>query len=246
MNYLDDIVNVNKKAFREAMGKIKKNPVSICLPMIFSILFFGVDKFKFIFYQLGFIGGFIMPLIYAMLMSVLYDLLSNLIYYDKLSFNNLQRSVKNYFGSIYSVYFILILVGYFLPAINNVTLQIIIWLIIYVVFNPMSETIYIKDQSYTSAYAYCVDFMKENFLQWIIPLIISFAGMYLFGGLQFIADNAVLNIPLGVEFAGFDSSYILKFIVFELIAGIYIIYRACLFKILSTSTMRKRLYMGGF
>ena len=246
LNYFNDVVNVNKRAVEESFKILKKNPAAILLPLIFSILFSIAGRFNYAFYRLGFIGGFIVPIIYSLLLSVLYDLLSNLIYYNRLSFKHLESSMKNYFGPIYSVYFILIILGYVVPAIGNFSIQLIIWVAVYIIFNPMSETIYIKEQSYTAAFSYSLDFMKNNFLQWLIPLILSFAGIYFFGGWQFISDNATLNIPIGVPFGGFGSSYIIKFLIFELLAGIYIIYRACLFRILSTSTIRKRQYMGGF
>lgn len=254
MNIVNDIVSVYKKAFTEAKLKISKNPMVLFLPLIFSLIISATGQYSGLLLSgTGIFGGFIRPIIDALILSILYDMLSNVIYYDRLSFKGLKRAATSYFGAIYSVYFILILVSWILRYMGNIfLLSPIVWIIIFVVFNPISEAVYIKDESYISAFVYSFDFMKKNFIHWMIPVVIFGFILAIMGYtpgyyLGTFSQTSIINIPVGIMpgYRALGRGISLQYFIAEIIAGFYIIFRGCLFKILSTSTMRKRQYMGG-
>ena len=253
MNYIKDLKLVYGKALEETIIRIKKNPLVLILPLIFSALISLINKFFGSFVSVGSIYvSFLVPVLYALVLSVYYDMLSDVMYYNRLGVSNLNSSFRRYFGPIYSVYFVLIMISWLSLALfrTNYILNLIMWLAIFIIFNPIVETIYLKDESYLSAYSYCANFMKENFVHWLIPLAIYMGIQALLGFslVEFITDKAIIVLPVGRSFSlnilNFGPTYIIKYLLVEILTGFYIIFRGNLFKILSTGTMRKRQYMG--
>lgn len=253
MKYLKDIKVVYKKSLSDTIYKIKKNPVVLFFPLIFSVLISLSNR---AFGSLLQVGGlyisFLTPVLYALILSIYLDMLSDLMYYDRVHIGNFKSSFRNYFGPIYSVYFVLILINWVVLMFfrSSYYLTYIIWTAIFLIFNPIVETIYLKDESYISAYSYCLNFMKDNFIHWLIPLVV-YVGIQHFLGfsfLEYISDEAIITLPIGRGFSldifRGPASYYIKYLIVEIITGFYIIFRGNLFKILSNSTMRKRQYMG--
>ena len=130
------------------------------------------------------------------------------------------------------------------------SILIVINFILIIVLNPIAESIYIRGEYYTSAYSHCVEFMKENFLLWIIPFIIYLILLRILGLSieNYILTSNIIDIPLGLNteslvVLGFDIQN-LKQLLIIVLTGVYAIFRGCLYKILHNSTRRKRAYMG--
>lgn len=253
MKYLNDIKVVYKKSLSDTIFKIKKNPIVLFFPLIFSILISLSNRIFGSLHQAGSMYvSFLIPVLYALILSVYLDMLSDLMYYDRVRIGNFKSSFRNYFGSIYSVYFVLILMNWIVIMLfrGNYYLSYIIWTVVFLVFNPIIETIYLKDESYISAYKYCLNFMKDNFIHWLIPLVIYIGIQHILGFsfLEYISDEAIITLPIGRGFSldifSGDAIYYIKYFAVEIITGLYIIFRGNLFKILSNSTIRKRQYMG--
>ena len=112
MNFFEDLQLVYKKAFKDTTVKIKSSPIFLILPLVYGVLYtlaktligtvFGLN--------LGVIAGFIIPLVTSFILSSYFSVLSDLIYYNRISFRNFKNTFMAYFASIYSVYFILILI----------------------------------------------------------------------------------------------------------------------------------------
>src|SRR5699024_5578287 len=152
---------VYKKSLSDTIYKIKKNPVVLFFPLIFSVLISLSNR---AFGSLIQVGGlyisFLTPVLYALILSIYLDMLSDLMYYDRVHIGNFKSSFRNYFGPIYSVYFVLILINWVVLMFfrSSYYLTYIIWTAIFLIFNPIVETIYLKDESYISAYSYCLNF----------------------------------------------------------------------------------------
>lgn len=251
MEIIKDLKMIYSKAIKETISKIKKNPIVILLPLIFSIIlsFVSILLSK---AGGGYYIGFIIPLVYALILSVYYDMLSDLIYYNRVRISNIGPSSKRYFVSIYSIYFVLMIFNILSTMLfaYNQTLTIIFWAIIFIVFNPVIESIYLKGEHYVSAFSYSANFMKENFIQWIIPLVVFMLLQLALGFsiISYIMDNGIINLSIGTKISfnmiSGNILYYVKYLILELLTGFYIVFRGNLFKILSSSTMRKRKYMG--
>lgn len=244
MNAIDDLKIVYKKTTSITLKKIKKNPVVLILPAIYSMLLFFVNNLMFT--VIGGTGmglgiGFIIPIIQALILSSYYELLSDLTIYGKIKFNNFNQTFLKNFGSIYSVYFIIYLIKI---VMSNSPVSNIIFILMFLAVNPIAESIYLRGENYTGAYTYSFNFMKENIAHWTLPLVIYLLIIYVVGGINAplaIISN-VVNIPIGINYL---STALIPFIIIEVITAIYAVFRAELFNILSKSTKRKRAYMGG-
>ncbi len=255
MNFFEDLQLVYKKAFKDTTVKIKSSPIFLILPLVYGVLYtlattligtvFGLN--------LGVLAGLIIPLVTSLILSSYFSVLSDLIYYNRISFRNFKNTFMAYFASIYSVYFILIIISWIMPAFGgNTSIFILISIVINFAINPIAESIYIRGEYYTSAYTHSLEFMKENFILWIIPYLIYLVILHLLGFdfISTITSSNIIDIPLGenlvsgVRYRQLLNSYNLKNILATIITAVYAIFRGNLYRILVGSTRRKRAYMG--
>jgi len=201
----------------------------------------------------GTIIGFIIPLLTSLILSSYFSVLSDLIYYNRISFRNFSKTFMAYFASIYSVFFILMIISFFMPGIGVMMgATTLVGAVITLALNPIAESIYIRGEYYTSAYTHSLEFMKENFLLWTIPFLIYLGILHLLGfDFAFmIVSNSIVDIPLGQEIMT-GLSYTnpldpqnIKILLASIITAVYAIFRGNLYRILVGSTRRKRAYMG--
>lgn len=254
MNFFEDLQLVYKKALSETLNNIKKNQIILIIPLLYSILYtIAFAIVGRLLAPVGMLMGFLMPVMTSLILSSYYSMLSDLIYYNRISFRNLQNTFQNYFASIYSVYFILILISWFMPVLMATPgLGLLVSLILLLVLNPIAESIYIEGRYYTDAYKSSFNFMKENFILWIVPFIIYLAALFLLGFdfRQIIVSSSIIDIPLGqnlvtgIYFSDIFNVYNLKILIAMIVTAIYAVFRGNLYKILHNSTRRKRAYMG--
>ena len=201
----------------------------------------------------GTIIGFIIPLLTSLILSSYFSVLSDLIYYNRISFRNFSKTFMAYFASIYSVFFILMIISFFMPGIGVMMgATTLVGAVITLALNPIAESIYIRGEYYTSAYTHSLEFMRENFLLWTIPFLIYLGILHLLGfDFAFmIVSNSIVDLPLGQEIMT-GLSYTnpldpqnIKILLASIITAVYAIFRGNLYRILVGSTRRKRAYMG--
>ncbi|WP_071027980.1 hypothetical protein [Peptoniphilus raoultii] len=255
MNFFKDLLLVYKQAFNESLKNLKRNPIFILMPIFYGVLYqVAILAFtNYIAPLLGVLSGFVMPLMISLILSSYYSMLSDLIFYNRISFKNFEGTFTAYFSSIYSVYFIFILVSWLKTLLlNNFIFILIISIVMLILFNPIAESIYIGGEQYQGAFIHSFNFMKENMSLWILPFLLYLILIRLltfdsFGPLEFILSSSLVDIILG----NFNLIFILnKGTLFTIIAmvltGIYAVFRGNLFKILNNSTRRKRQFMGEF
>ncbi|EFI42141.1 hypothetical protein [Peptoniphilus sp. oral taxon 386] len=245
MNYMNDLKMVYLKAIKETEIRIKKNPVVLLFPMIYGLLIFASTIIFGMFTTtlLGntYIMGFLAPVLYSLIMSSYFEFLSDINSYNRIRFNNIGNTFTKNFRQIYSVYFIMILISYITSFVGD--LYFILSFVIFILLNPISEAVYIRGESYISAYSYSLEFMKDNALHWLVPLFIYLGVIYLAVGKY---DTLTLlynpiSLLTGIKF---NAANIFKFVGSSFLTAVYVIFRGALFNILSRSTMRKRQYMG--
>lgn len=254
MNFFEDLQLVNKKAFSETINNIKKNLIILIVPLLYSIIYtFAFAFMGRLLAPLGMLMGFLMPVMTSLILSSYYSMLSDLIYYNRLSFRNLKNTFQNYFASIYSVYFILILISWFMPVLMSTPgVGLLFSIILVLALNPIAESIYIQGEYYTEAYKSSFNFMKENFVLWLIPFAVYLIILFLLGFdfRQILLSSSIIDIPLGqnlvtgIYLGDIFNIYNLKVLIAMIVTAIYAVFRGNLYKILYGSTRRKRAYMG--
>ncbi|OFO61480.1 hypothetical protein HMPREF3023_02000 [Peptoniphilus sp. HMSC075B08] len=255
MNFFEDLQLVYKKAGKDTLLKIKKAPHFLIFPFIYGVVYMlGMVLIGKLFARsYGTIIGFIIPLLTSLILSSYFSVLSDLIYYNRISFRNFSKTFMAYFASIYSVFFILMIISFFMPGIGVMMgATTLVGAVITLALNPIAESIYIRGEYYTSAYTHSLEFMKENFLLWTIPFLIYLGILHLLGfDFAFmIVSNSIVDLPLGQEIMT-GLSYTnpldpqnIKILLASIITAVYAIFRGNLYRILVGSTRRKRAYMG--
>lgn len=255
MNFFEDLQLVYKKAGQDTLLKIKKAPQFLIFPFIYGILYtFAVTIIGTVVgTSLGMFAGFIIPIVTSLILSSYFSILSDLIYYNRISFRNFKGTFMAYFASIYSVYFILMIISFLMPALGGVMgATTLVGAVIALALNPIAESIYIRGEYYTSAYTHSLEFMKENFLLWTIPFLIYLGILHLLGFdfAMMISSNSIVDIPLGenimtgLSYLNPLNPYNIKVLIASIITAVYAIFRGNLYRILVGSTRRKRAYMG--
>ncbi|MDO5715674.1 MAG: hypothetical protein Q4P25_03765 [Tissierellia bacterium] len=253
MNYLEDMKLVYETAFKRTIQRVKDNPIALFLPLIYGVIYTVAFYFLgLISPMFGILGGFIPPIITSLILSSYFSILSDLNFYHRISFKNFGNTFQSYFGSIYSVYCVLILASWILPSLTYYDEKsLLIHLVLFVAFNPIAEIIYIRGDYYFESFKSSIEFMKDNILLWSFPLLLYFIVSKLLGvtWTNIVLDNFIIEIPLGRHLYSFLPLSIgirnLTVLILLIVTGFYTVFRGALFDILHRSTRRKRAYMGG-
>ncbi|MCB0319167.1 MAG: hypothetical protein KDD56_10470, partial [Bdellovibrionales bacterium] len=220
-------------------------PASI---IVYFIYYFAL----LIFSNLGFVGGFIISLVHLALLTLIYTWLSEVRQDQKrLKFNDLMSFEGQTFFNILGVAFIIflgLLAVQLFTSVNNQWLFPIVQLIIFLVFNPVTEVIYIHNFDGAHALSHAAGFIKENWVEWFFPLIILMVPVIYLnaGSAVFILADTELLLP-GIAIVRVWSIFgqvagPLLSLIGILIAVWFMIFRGSLFGRLDGSTRRQRIY----
>ena len=89
--------------------------------------------------------------------------------------------------------------------------------------------------------AYSLDFARENIVNWFVPNLLMYGILYL------VTGNVILNLfTTSLPFVGGSPIGIGMYLLGQLLFSFVMVYRGHLYKILSTSNPRKRMFMSKF
>ncbi len=240
MTYLEDLLRVNREVFRKTNRSMLDNWPIIFTALVYSIINIFVTNLVFLTFSgpLSIIAGIISGFISASIVSNYLYLLYNIIFYNKINMEIFKNGFDAFLRNVYSVLVVYWMITYLLRAPSIIYL---IDILIFIFINALPETIYQKQYSnVVDSISYSFSFIKENHIYWFIPVIILGLITYLVSGSYDISILKVQNrLPLG---KGLEVRWILGQILFSY----SMIYRGYLYKILSTSTKRKRDFMSKF
>lgn len=252
MGVIKDIIYVNKQAGKNTLKSFSKNWYIIFTGLIYTIL-------NLIIYQLisnifrgplYILSGIITVIISSSFISNYLYLLFNIINYDRIRVQDFKDGFTIFIRKIYGVLFISyianlllsLLVGSSGRGLGNI--DSLIFLLVFIIFNALPETIYLKHYNPWDSIVYSFDFMKENWFNWILVNGIFLALLYLITGNILIN---VFNTHISVNiFSLFSLREGVGYLIGQSIFSIMMIYRGHMYKILSTSTRRKREFMNKF
>ena len=139
----------------------------------------------------------------------------------------------NTYFIIYVVKFITNLFIYNLINLNNEIIfysSLILFIVENIILSPIFETTYIENIGGISAFRRAIDFMKENWIQWLV-LNIPYL-MMLYVGTMYSSTTIGMNM-------------LLKILMY-VVPPIYLIFRGKLYYILVNSNKRKRKFMNEY
>ncbi|NLC03089.1 MAG: hypothetical protein GX787_02270 [Tissierellia bacterium] len=250
MDIIKDLIYINKSAFNKTIKSLSKNWIIIFTGIVYTILNVAIFSLISVFLTgfLSILSGIIVAIITAAFISNYLYLLFNIINYDRINMQIFKDGFKYYLWKIYGVLFIAYLGRILLGILSNMlgglasALNIVIYLSILIVLNPLPETIYLKSYSSWESVLNTFEFMQENWINWLLPNIIFHGVLY------FITGNLITNIF--TTHLSFNMVFSIKNIIIYLVGqGLFsfiMVYRGHLYKTLSGSTRRKRMFMNKF
>lgn len=250
MDIINDFLLINKQTMKKTLKSLKNNWIIIFSGMAYIMLSTIVSMIVYTVFRgvLGLIGGIIIAVFSASLISNYLYLLYNVINYDRLGLQDFKDGFGYFLRKVYVVFFygwigsILLSVFYRMLGSNAHILSMIVNVSILILLNPLPESIYLKERDPMGSITYAAEFMKENWANWLIP------NLFFHGILFYLTGNIISNLfstHISMGF-GIDVISIVKYLIAQVLFSFIMIYRGHLFKLLSTSTRRKRMYMSKF
>ncbi len=246
MNIIQDIAYVNGEVLKKTTENVKENPQVLFLGFAYVIVGIGVSFLMnyLLSGPIGIFGGIIMAILQSALVSSYLFVLGNVIVYNRFRWEDARYGLTHYLWKVYGIFFIFYIsnmVLNLLAGIIGTIIYTIYWvlpLIILLLLNPLPEAIYIKDRDPLDTIIYTFGFMKENWLNWLIPNIAFMFLIYVFTSGIFSS-----------EILGSGSGGIVWFIMLiasGVVISVGMLYRGHLFALLNGSTRRKRQFMRKF
>lgn len=250
MDILKDFLLINKETMKKTIKSLRDNWLIIFSGIAYILLTTLVSFVVFTLFRgaLGLIGGILIAVFSASLISNYLYLLYNVINYNRLKLQDFKDGFTYFLRKVYVVFFygwignLLLSMVFRTLGSSAYILNLIVSISILILLNPLPESLYLKARDPMGSIIYAFEFMKENWINWLIPNVL-FHGVlfYLTGNL--ITNLFTTNVNMGFAM---DIVSIVKYLIAQVLFSFIMIYRGHLFKLLSTSTMRKRMYMNKF
>ena len=244
-------VRMYRQAVVETWQKITRNWWVGFLPLLYGVILVFTASFVL---QLGMIGGLIFGLISAMCTSSYLFFLAGVVNGQRMIPSELGESWRPYLSPVITILFFLFLVRMTLslvlpPVAASQDVSLIVTLILLVILNPIPEIIYLGRSDGMAMLQESVDFLRENWLEWFLPLVIL--------TLLSLGFPLPLVLPLQVGQLGFPFmnsagllsgsidhlfwSILSAFLLFALM-----VFRGLLFRALFGTSRRQRVFRSRF
>lgn len=241
---------MNKEAGSKTVESFKKNWIIIFTGFVYTILNIVIYTIlgTLLAGPLYILSGIIAAIISAAMVSNYLYLLFNIINYNRVTVQDFKNGFTYFLRKIYVVIFIGYIASRLLSLVTGilgsaiVVLIPLLYLSAMIILNPLPETIYLKHYDSWESILGTVDFMKENWMNWGLPNIIFTFLLYM------VTGNTLLNVfntHLSFSFI-FNVKALLVYLLGQVIFSVMMIYRGHLYKLLSGSTRRKRMFMNKF
>lgn len=232
---IKDFIYVYKRAVRDTLKNIKFVPALIIVLFVFNIAQMLISRILMTPSQsMNFVMGFARYIIEVAFISALLTVLDDIVNYNRFRFQNIIDGFTSYMGPLFNTLFIIYVVqmiaDMLLGGIPYVSTILAIGLL--VIRSPLYETIYIANQWGMPGIIDTIDFIKNNILYWIIPMIV-----FVIVELEF-SNYSLLTV--------FDISFILKAIISGILLAFIYLFKGNLYKVLYSSSRRKREFEGMF
>jgi len=248
LEVIKDILEVNSQVLKKTLTSLKDNWVIIFTGIVYILINVVAMLLVFTLFTgiLSIFAGIAVAILSASLISNYFYLLFNVINYNRITLQDFKDGFKYFLRKIYTVLFFAWIGSYLLNIIqgtlgfNPIVLNIIINISVFVLLNALPETLYLKVLDPMDSIMYAVDFIRENAINWLIPNLFFYLALYL------ITGNIMLNIFAIHTGTMLGLAGIIRYLFGQILFSFVMIYRGHLFKLLSTSTRRKRMFMKKF
>lgn len=246
MNIVQDIIYVNGEVLKKTTDNVRKNSQVLLVGFAYVIVGFGVSLLMTYLLSgpIGIFGGIIMAILQSALISSYLFVLGNVIVYNRFRWKDARYGLTHYLWKVYGIFFMFYISSMVLDLLASIigpmiyTIYWVLPLVILLLLNPLPEAIYIKDRDPLDTILYTFGFMKENWLNWLIPNIIFMLLIYTF-------TNGIFNSEFLRRGSG-GIGWFIMLIASGAVISVGMLYRGHLFVLLNGSTRRKRQFMRKF
>ena len=242
------------KCLREACQGMRKNWYWSFLPVLYllgNLIIMAILPG-------GIIAGFILGLYQTFCWSNYLALVACAVKGEKVKgWRYLQRETMEIFLSLINVLFLLFVLSLVQRAlaINAPLVVLAINLIIIVCFNPILEVCYQRAGGSVEIFSQALNFVKENTIEWFLPMFLLAIPLIWDRGATLLfqmvsGDPLQSSIIFVTELAMYVAAHrvpsLISFAIFLILLFTFMVFRGLLFKRLSESTRRKRIYQYRF
>lgn len=243
-----------RDAVRDATRALARNFwIVVLLPLYSLVLSFT----QVLAAPLGFAGGFVVFLAMAACLSSFLSLLGEAVAHERIRFNELGPTFSRYLWSVTGVLFLFRIIELLLaliteqnPALGWLPLAVNLGLFIFC--NPLPELVYQGTRDGFGLVDEAVGFMRQNAVEWLVPVAIVFAPLFALGlreGLFAMAAVGATNAlgivdltlrawlpPMG------EAGRVATLIAASVLLTWVMLFRGFLFRSLSRSGRRQRIF----
>jgi hypothetical protein len=208
---------------------------------------------------MGFLGGFLLGILYAMALSLYYSWILATKNKDPLNFANLFEFDMPLFWNIINVGFVFWIFFLFYDQLtkgfNVENLNLGIGLLIGIIFNPLPEIIMHHRMDGTGALSHSYNFIRENWIEWFLPVVLFSLPYWWISPwdmlMNFITRTPLIPVLSALQpwldmFRNFVPGIgsLVAFVVSLLLAHWFMVFRLNLFAELDGSNRRRRRMQG--
>lgn len=243
-----------RDAARDAARALVRNLWMIALPPVYSLVLGLVEQIA---APLGIVGGFLIFLAAAACVSSFLSILAEAIAHERIRPGELGQTFGRYVSSVAGVLFIFWVIELLLTLITQQNpglawLAVAINLALFLACNPLPELIYQGTRDGLALVDDAVQFMRENAIEWLIPVGVLFLPLFAIGTrkallamAQLGATNAlgVIDFALRAWLPPLGDAAQVVLLAFESLLLCWImLFRGFLFRSLAHSGRRQRIF----
>ncbi|MBM4256924.1 MAG: hypothetical protein FJ147_13635 [Deltaproteobacteria bacterium] len=171
---ISSTLQMYRQAATETWQKITRNWWVAFLPLLYGVILLITGSFVF---RLGMLGGLIFGFTSAMCTSSYLFFLAGVVNGQRMVLSELTESWRPYLSPVITVLFFLFLVrltlSYALPPVEaSQDITFIVTVILLIILNPIPEVIYLGRSDGFGLLQESVDFLRENWIEWFLPLVL--------------------------------------------------------------------------
>lgn len=248
-------LQVYLKALRESAAGLKRNWYLPLIPILYFLLMMFVGQILLsLFGQVA--GGFALGMIEVILLANFLGLVALTVEGDKFKPAEFWPRTRDLIFPVISILFALFVVQLLLQVFslggNLQFLRAAINLALFVFGNALPEVCYQRGYNALAAFQESAEFLRENFVEWFIPLGLMCLPMIVVAPrvlLQLLAssDPMKFSLLLFEGYGTFASQVVPSHMAIATVLALYLsfflmVFRGVLFRELSTTTRRKRMF----
>ncbi len=257
MEAVKDFLWTTKTALKKAGKAFIKHWIIVPIGVVYFLVMLGMQMGFYLFasnFLLSRIMSFLMMFVQFFLSVHYLDMMRSVVLKNRFTFADIKRGFSDrfFFSKVVTVNLVFYVVELILSMLSGGDISIVLRLafavVVAILFNPLPEVLYQKNYNGVMSLRYCVDFMKENWIWWLLPVAFITLIYNLLLGVRML-DYAILNpftiTPPAPNINIFLLQWkpVLIFLIGIVFLYFFMLYRGFLFLTLSTTTRRNRYFI---